>query len=87
MPLHHPPLLGQNSRAATYKYNQENNPHTRSYDPVSPTTDPYVQDDLPAHGETPPPIDWISGGGKTRADAICTGPGLNKNRKGNAQLT
>jgi len=36
------------------------------------------QGDLPAHGETTPPIEWISASGKNPADTICTGPGCNK---------
>jgi hypothetical protein len=41
------------------------------------------------HGETPPSIVLISEGGKTRADAIGTGPGPNKKKSkgGNAQMT
>ena len=40
-PLHHPPPLGQNSRAATFKENKWNNLHTCLYNPISPTTDQY----------------------------------------------
>jgi len=40
-----------------------------------------VQGDLPGQSKTPSPINWISGVGKTHADAICTGPDLDKRIK------
>jgi len=52
-----------------------NIPHTGSYDPTSRKTDQYVQGEFLALWDTPPPIVWISAGGTTCADAICTGPG------------
>lgn len=78
MLLQYPLHFGQNFRAAKYKQNTGSNAHTLWYDPMSSTTGRYNQGDLPADGETPPPIHWTLGGGKAHVDAICTGLGLNK---------
>jgi len=86
--LHPLPLQG---RSPTLLRKIRTQPTTRIHTCIAlevPLLSRIVLGDHRVHGETPPPIDWISGCGKTRADTICTGPGPSKrNRKGNAQIT